>query len=146
MTAKIISGLEVSASIREELKLRVARLVEHGKHPVLEVLLVGDDPASVSYVKGKEKAAGEVGIHENTIRLVEDTPESEIIKILDRLNHDPGIDGILVQVPLPHHINTEKILYHISPEKDVDGCHPANLGKLLRGQDCLRPCTPLGVQ
>jgi methylenetetrahydrofolate dehydrogenase (NADP+)/methenyltetrahydrofolate cyclohydrolase len=146
VTARIISGLEVAASIREELKARVARLVQHSRHPALEVVLVGDDPASVSYVKGKEKAAGDIGIHENTIRLADNTPESEVITILDRLNSDPGIDGILVQVPLPHHINAENVLYHIAPEKDVDGCHPANLGKLLRGQECLCPCTPLGVQ
>jgi methylenetetrahydrofolate dehydrogenase (NADP+)/methenyltetrahydrofolate cyclohydrolase len=145
VTARIISGLEVSASIREELKARVARLAQQGACPSLKVVLVGDDPASVSYVKGKEKASAGVGIKESTIRLAADTPEPEIIALLDRLNSDPGVDGILVQVPLPPHINTEKVLYHISPEKDVDGFHPVNLGKLLRGQDSLRPCTPLGV-
>ena len=146
MTAEIISGLEVAASIRSELKARVATLAARGVVPRLEVILVGDDPASISYIKSKEKGAAEVGINENTTHLPADTSEQKIIELLDRLNDDAAVDGILVQVPLPAHIDTEKVLYHISPEKDVDGFHPVNLGKLLRGEPCFLPCTPHGVQ
>jgi methylenetetrahydrofolate dehydrogenase (NADP+)/methenyltetrahydrofolate cyclohydrolase len=146
MTAVIISGLEVSASIRNELKARAATLAARGIVPRLEVILVGDDPASISYIKAKEKGAAGVGIVENTTRLPADTSERNIIELLDRLNADAAVDGILVQVPLPAHIDTEKVLYHISPEKDVDGFHPVNLGKLLRGEPCFLPCTPHGIQ
>ena len=146
MTAKIISGLEVAASIRSELKARVAALAARGVVPRMEVILVGDDPASISYIKSKEKGAAEVGINENTTHLPADTSEKKIIELLDRLNADAAVDGILVQVPLPAHIDTEKVLYHISPAKDVDGFHPVNLGKLLRGEPCFLPCTPHGVQ
>jgi methylenetetrahydrofolate dehydrogenase (NADP+)/methenyltetrahydrofolate cyclohydrolase len=109
-------------------------------------VLVGDDPASLSYVKAKEKGALEIGITENTIRLPADTPESKVIEVVEDLNRNPQVDGILVQTPLPVHIDTEKVLYYISPEKDVDGFHPVNLGKLLRGQPCFLPCTPHGIQ
>jgi len=146
MTAKIISGLEVAASIRSELKARVAALAARGVVPRLEVILVGDDPASISYIKSKEKGAAEVGINENTTHLPADTSEKKIIELLDSLNADAAVDGILVQVPLPAYIDTEKVLYHISPAKDVDGFHPVNLGKLLRGEPCFLPCTPHGVQ
>jgi len=146
MTAVLISGLEVSASIRSELKARAARLAARGIVPRLEVILVGDDPASISYIKSKEKGAAEVGIVENTTRLPADTSEQQLIDLLDRLNCDAAVDGILVQVPLPSHIDTENVLYHISPEKDVDGFHPVNLGKLLRGEPCFLPCTPHGIQ
>jgi len=146
MTAILISGLEVSASIRSELKARAARLAARSIVPRLEVILVGDDPASISYIKSKEKGAAEVGIVENTTHLPADTSEQNIIELLDRLNADAAVDGILVQVPLPAHIDTEKVLYHISPGKDVDGFHPVNLGKLLRGEPCFLPCTPHGIQ
>jgi len=146
MTAVLISGLEVSASIRSELKARAAGLAARGIVPRLEVILVGDDPASISYIKSKEKGAAEVGIKENTTRLPADTSEQQLIDLLDRLNRDAAVDGILVQVPLPSHIDAEKVLYHISPEKDVDGFHPVNLGKLLRGEPCFLPCTPHGIQ
>jgi methylenetetrahydrofolate dehydrogenase (NADP+)/methenyltetrahydrofolate cyclohydrolase len=146
MTAVLISGLEVSASIRNELKARAATLAARGIVPRLEVILVGDDPASISYIKSKEKGAAEVGIVENTTHLPADTSEQKIIELLDRLNADSAVDGILVQVPLPAHIDTEKVLYHISPGKDVDGFHPVNLGKLLRGEPCFLPCTPHGIQ
>jgi methylenetetrahydrofolate dehydrogenase (NADP+)/methenyltetrahydrofolate cyclohydrolase len=146
MTAVLISGLEVSASIRGELKARTATLAARGIVPRLEVILVGDDPASISYIKSKEKGSAEVGIRENTTHLPADTSEKKIIELLDRLNADPAVDGILVQVPLPAHIDTEKVLYHISPEKDVDGFHPVNLGKLMRGEPCFLPCTPHGIQ
>jgi methylenetetrahydrofolate dehydrogenase (NADP+)/methenyltetrahydrofolate cyclohydrolase len=146
MTAKIISGSEISAAIRSELKERVSRLKALGKTPYLGVVLVGEDPGSVSYVKSKEKGAQEIGMREVTIRLPADTPESRVIQVVDDLNKDKDVDGILVQTPLPGHIDTEKVLYYISPEKDVDGFHPINMGKLLRGQPCFLPCTPHGIQ
>jgi methylenetetrahydrofolate dehydrogenase (NADP+) / methenyltetrahydrofolate cyclohydrolase len=146
MTAKIISGLAVAAEIRSELKERVIKLKNKGKTPYLGVILVGDDPASISYVKSKEKGAEEIGIHEVTIRLPGDTPEDRVIQAVKDLNEDSNIDGILVQTPLPSHLDAEKVLLYISPEKDVDGSHPANLGKLLRGLPCPIPCTPYGIQ
>ncbi len=146
MTAKIISGNEVAAQIREELKERVKRLKEKGITPALAVVLVGEDPASVSYVTAKAKGAEEIGMHEETVRLPADTAEEEVLKTVDRLNKDPKFHGILVQLPLPKHIDTEKVINYISPEKDVDGFHPVNVGKLLRGEPCPLPCTPHGVQ
>ena len=146
MSAKIISGQEVSAAIHSELKERVARCKAKGRTPYLSVVLVGEDPGSVSYVKSKEKGAEEVGMHAVTIRLPADAPEARVIQAVDDLNRDPDIDGILVQAPLPKHIDTEKVLYYISPDKDVDGFHPVNMGKLLRGQPCFLPCTPHGIQ
>lgn len=146
MTAKIISGNEVAAQIREELKERVKRLKEKGITPALAVVLVGEDPASVSYVTAKAKGAEEIGMHEETVRLPAGTAEEEVLKTVDRLNKDPKFHGILVQLPLPKHIDTEKVINYISPEKDVDGFHPVNVGKLLRGEPCPLPCTPHGVQ
>lgn len=145
MTARIISGLEIAAEIRTELKQRVLRLQAKGITPYLGVVLVGDDPASISYVKSKEKGAAEIGVTESTIRLPSDSSEDKVMQVVEELNLDNKVDGILVQTPLPGHIDTEKVLYYISPEKDVDGFHPVNLGKLLRGQDCFFPCTPHGV-
>ncbi|NLL57163.1 MAG: bifunctional 5,10-methylene-tetrahydrofolate dehydrogenase/5,10-methylene-tetrahydrofolate cyclohydrolase [Firmicutes bacterium] len=146
MTAKIISGNEVAAEIRAELKTRVAELKEKGIHPGLGVVLVGEDPASVSYVTSKAKGSQEIGMFEETIRLPADVPEEEVLKVIDKLNNDPKFSGILVQLPLPDHISVEKVISYISPEKDVDGFHPVNLGKLLRGEPCPLPCTPHGVQ
>lgn len=146
MAAKIISGNEIAAQIREELKERVKRLKAKGVTPALAVVLVGEDPASVSYVTSKAKGAEEIEMYEETVRLPADTPEEEVLKTVDRLNRDPKFHGILVQLPLPKHIDTEKVINYISPEKDVDGFHPVNLGKLLRGEPCPLPCTPHGVQ
>ena len=146
MTAKIISGNEVAAEIRAELKTKVAELKEKGIHPGLGVVLVGEDPASVSYVTSKAKGSQEIGMFEETIRLPADVPEDEVLKVIDKLNNDPKFSGILVQLPLPDHISVEKVISYISPEKDVDGFHPVNLGKLLRGEPCPLPCTPHGVQ
>lgn len=146
MTAKIISGNEVAAQIREELKERVKRLKEKGVTPALAVVLVGEDPASVSYVTAKAKGAEEIGMYEETVRLPADAAEEEVLRTVDRLNKDPKFHGILVQLPLPKHIDTEKVINYISPEKDVDGFHPVNVGKLLRGEPCPLPCTPHGVQ
>ena len=146
MAAQIISGTQVAAEIREELKGRVAKVKEKGVTPALAVVLVGEDPASVSYVTSKAKGSEEIGMHEETIRLPADTSEEEVLKTVDRLNKDPKFHGILVQLPLPKHISTDKVINYISPEKDVDGFHPVNLGKLLRGEPCPLPCTPHGVQ
>ena len=146
MLAKIISGTQVAAEIREELKERVRKLKDNGVTPSLAVVLVGEDPASVSYVTAKAKGAEEIGMHEETIRLPADTPEEEVLKTVNQLNKNPKFHGILVQLPLPKHISTEKVINYISPEKDVDGFHPVNVGKLLRGESCPMPCTPHGIQ
>ncbi|MCX6008829.1 MAG: bifunctional 5,10-methylene-tetrahydrofolate dehydrogenase/5,10-methylene-tetrahydrofolate cyclohydrolase [Chloroflexi bacterium] len=146
MTAKIISGTEVAAQIRGELKERVKKLKEKGITPALAVVLVGEDPASISYVTAKAKGAEEIGMHEETIRLPADTPEEKVLQTVDKLNKDSKFHGILVQLPLPKHISTDKVISYISAEKDVDGFHPINVGKLLRGEPCPLPCTPHGVQ
>ncbi|MCJ7514959.1 MAG: bifunctional 5,10-methylene-tetrahydrofolate dehydrogenase/5,10-methylene-tetrahydrofolate cyclohydrolase [Dehalococcoidia bacterium] len=146
MTAKIISGTEVSAEIRQELKNRVKKIIDKGIIPALAVVLVGEDPASISYVTAKAKGAEEIGMQEETIRLPADTPEKIVLDTVEKLNKDPKFHGILVQIPLPKHIDTEKVISFISPEKDVDGSHPVNIGKVLRGEPCPLPCTPHGVQ
>ncbi|NMC66274.1 MAG: bifunctional 5,10-methylene-tetrahydrofolate dehydrogenase/5,10-methylene-tetrahydrofolate cyclohydrolase [Acidobacteria bacterium] len=146
MPAKIISGKEVAAAIREELKLRAQKLKEKGVVAGLGVILVGEDPASVSYVTAKAKAAEEIGIFEETVRLPGDASEEEILKNVDRLNSDQRFNGVLVQLPLPKWVNPDKVINFISPEKDVDGFHPVNVGKLLRGEPCPLPCTPYGIQ
>jgi methylenetetrahydrofolate dehydrogenase (NADP+)/methenyltetrahydrofolate cyclohydrolase len=146
MSAKIISGKEVAAAIREELKIRAQILKEKGVVAGLGVILVGEDPASVSYVTAKAKAAEEIGIFEETVRLPGDASEEEILKNVDRLNRDHRFHGVLVQLPLPKWVNPDKVINFISPEKDVDGFHPVNVGKLLRGEPCPLPCTPYGVQ
>ena len=145
MPAKIISGKEVSGEVREELKGRAARLKEKGVVPGLAVVLVGEDPASVSYVTAKAKAAEEIGIFETTIRMPLTSTEEEILKTVDDLNKDGRYNGFLVQLPLPKYVSSEKVINLISPEKDVDGFHPVNVGKMLRGEPCPLPCTPYGV-
>jgi methylenetetrahydrofolate dehydrogenase (NADP+) / methenyltetrahydrofolate cyclohydrolase len=145
MPAKIISGKEISAQIREELKIRAARLKEKGIVPGLAVVLVGEDPASVSYVTAKAKAAEEIGIFETTIRMPGDASEPEVLKKVDELNRDARYNGFLVQLPLPKYVSSEKVINLIAPEKDVDGFHPVNVGKMLRGEPCPLPCTPYGV-
>ncbi len=145
MAAKIISGKEVSAQIREELKERATKLKENGINAGLGVVLVGEDPASVSYVSAKAKASEEIGIFEETINMPATSSEEEILATVDRLNKDSRFNGILVQLPLPKYVNPDKVINFISPEKDVDGFHPVNVGKLLRGEPCPLPCTPYGV-
>ncbi|MBN2206523.1 MAG: bifunctional 5,10-methylene-tetrahydrofolate dehydrogenase/5,10-methylene-tetrahydrofolate cyclohydrolase [Candidatus Aminicenantes bacterium] len=145
MAAVIISGKDLSAQIREELKGRVARLKEKGVTPGLGVVLVGEDPASVSYVTAKAKGSEEIGMFEQTINLPASTAEAEILATVDRLNRDPKFNGILVQLPLPKGVSADKVIAFISPEKDVDGFHPINVGRLLRGEPCPLPCTPYGV-
>lgn len=136
----------MAAAIREELKIRAQILKEKGVVAGLGVILVGEDPASVSYVTAKAKAAEEIGIFEETVRLPGDASEEEILKNVDRLNRDHRFHGVLVQLPLPKWVNPDKVINFISPEKDVDGFHPVNVGKLLRGEPCPLPCTPYGVQ
>jgi methylenetetrahydrofolate dehydrogenase (NADP+)/methenyltetrahydrofolate cyclohydrolase len=146
MTAQVISGTQVAAEIREELKGRVAKLKEKGITPALAVVLVGEDPASISYVTSKAKGADEIGMYEETIRMPADTAEADLLKTVDKLNKDPKFHGVLVQLPLPKQIDTDNVINYISPEKDVDGFHPINVGKLFRGEPCPLPCTAYGVQ
>ncbi len=145
--AKILSGTELAEKMREEMKQEIARLKEEqGIVPGLAVILVGDNPASISYVKGKEKACAEIGIISREYKFDADYGEEKLLKLIEDLNNDSAIHGILVQLPLPDHINEEKVLYAIDPNKDVDGFHPVNVGKLMIGVDCFLPCTPHGIQ
>ncbi|HEY9015508.1 MAG TPA: bifunctional methylenetetrahydrofolate dehydrogenase/methenyltetrahydrofolate cyclohydrolase FolD [Gemmatimonadales bacterium] len=147
MTAKVLDGTAIGRTIREEVAREVARLKSTGRRPGLAAVLVGEDPASAVYVRSKGKACEEAGMHSVTLRLPADTREQELLATVDRLNADPLIHGILVQLPLPKHINSEKVLRHIDPAKDVDGFHPINVGKLVTGdRTAFRPATPYGVQ
>jgi methylenetetrahydrofolate dehydrogenase (NADP+)/methenyltetrahydrofolate cyclohydrolase len=145
MTAKIISGNEVAKEIRAELKERVTKLKERGVTPGLVMIRVGEDPASVSYVSGKEKAAEEIGVWSQTIVFPENASEKELLAKVKEMNKAEHVDGILVQLPLPKHINTDKVLNLIDPAKDVDGFHPVNVGKMLIGDPYFMPCTPHGA-
>jgi methylenetetrahydrofolate dehydrogenase (NADP+)/methenyltetrahydrofolate cyclohydrolase len=146
MPAQLIDGREIAATIRSELKDRVAGLAAEGLVPGLATVLVGEDPASQLYVGMKSKAAGAAGIHSRQITLPVDTSEDELLGTVDGLNADPEIHGILVQLPLPDQVDDQKVLLAIDPAKDVDGFHPVNVGKLATGsQDVLAPCTPWGV-
>ena len=145
MTAQIIDGKQVAADMRAELKEKVARLKSEGIIPGLAVVLVGEDPASKSYVTAKEKACEEIGVYSDDNRLPADTSEKELLALVDKLNKDPKINGILVQLPLPKHINENNILLAIDPAKDVDGFHPVNVGKMVVGEKAFLPCTPHGV-
>jgi len=145
MTAKIISGNEVAKEIRAELKERVSKLKEQGVTPGLVMIRVGEDPASVSYVSGKEKAADEIGVWSQTIVLPEVASEAELLSKVEEMNQAEHVDGILVQLPLPKHINADKVLTLIDPAKDVDGFHPVNVGKMLIGDPYFMPCTPHGA-
>jgi len=146
MAAKILSGREISAGVREELKARVGKLKQRGVTPVLIMVRVGEDPASVSYMRQKEKTAAELGVESETVVFPEDTPEATLLAKIDELNRDPAVHGILVQLPLPRHIDPGKVIEAIDPRKDVDCFHPVNVGKLLLGKPYLLPCTPHGVQ
>jgi methylenetetrahydrofolate dehydrogenase (NADP+)/methenyltetrahydrofolate cyclohydrolase len=147
MSAEIISGTDIARDIREELGERVAGLKdEKGLVPGLAVVLVGDDPASQVYVRMKGKAADEAGIHSRQITLPGDTSQDELLGVVEGLNADPEIHGILVQLPLPDHIDEGRVLLAIDPRKDVDGFHPVNVGLLSTGStEVLAPCTPWGV-
>jgi methylenetetrahydrofolate dehydrogenase (NADP+)/methenyltetrahydrofolate cyclohydrolase len=146
MSAKIISGTEIAKEIRVELKQEIAELKEkHGLTPGLATVLVGDDPASKVYVGQKEKSCNNLGIYSKMINLPGDITEEDLLKLIDELNNDSSIHGILVQLPLPKHINEASVLYAIDPNKDVDGFHPVNVGKMVIGEKCFLPCTPHGV-
>jgi methylenetetrahydrofolate dehydrogenase (NADP+)/methenyltetrahydrofolate cyclohydrolase len=147
MTAKIISGTEVAKKIREELAKEVAALKEkYNVVPGLVTILVGQNPASVSYVTGKQKTSKDLGFYSIQDNRPEDIPEAKLLEIIEKYNKDPKIHGILVQLPLPKHINETKILYAIDPKKDVDAFHPVNVGKLMIGEADYLPCTPAGIQ
>lgn len=145
MSAKIIDGKEIAAQVRKEVAEKVAELKKNGITPCLAVILVGENPASVSYVTGKQKALAEVGMSDRSLHLPESTTEEELLKIISELNNDKSVHGILVQLPLPKHINEEKVILAISPEKDVDGFHPVNVGNLVIGKKSFLPCTPHGI-
>jgi len=145
MTAKIISGSEVAKEIRTELTERVSKLKKQGVTPGLVMIRVGEDPASVSYVSGKEKASEEIGVWSQTIVLPESASEEELLSKVTEMNKAEHVDGILVQLPLPKHINADKVLNLIDPAKDVDGFHPVNVGKMLIGDPYFMPCTPHGA-
>ena len=146
MSAKILSGTETAKAIREELKIEIEELkVKHNVVPGLVTILVGQDPASQSYVTAKNKTAKNIGINSEQINLSVDTPEDEILELIDKCNNDDAINGILVQLPLPKHVNEAKILTAIDPDKDVDGFHPVNVGRMVLGEQCFLPCTPHGI-
>ncbi len=146
MTAKIVSGTEVAKEIREELKVELAELKEkHNIIPGLVTILVGEDPASQSYVAAKNKTAHAIGVNSEQITLDADTSEEKLLEIVGQYNNDDKINGILVQLPLPKHINEANILNTIDPDKDVDGFHPVNIGRMVLGEKCFLPCTPHGV-
>jgi methylenetetrahydrofolate dehydrogenase (NADP+) / methenyltetrahydrofolate cyclohydrolase len=145
MSAQIIDGKEIAAKVRAEVAAEVARLQkEHGLKPGLAVVLVGEDPASKVYVANKAKQTVEVGMNSWEHRLPAETSEADVLAMVDKLNRDPACHGILVQLPLPKHINAEKVLNLINPDKDVDGFHPVNVGRLWVGERALVPCTPTG--
>ena len=146
MTAEIISGTQIAKEIRGELKIKVDELKKKGITPGLFIIRVGEDPASVSYVTAKSKASDELGIMSETLVYPDDTKEEILLAKIDELNKDPKWNGILVQLPLPKHIASDKVLNAIDPKKDVDGFHPVNVGKLLIGEPYFMPCTPHGVQ
>ena len=145
MSATIIDGKAIAAQVRGEVAEKVSALKAKGITPCLAVILVGENPASVSYVTGKQKALAEVGMADRSLHLPESTTEEELLKIIDDLNKDTAVHGILVQLPLPEHINEEKVLLAIDPEKDVDGFHPMNVGNLVIGKKAFLPCTPHGI-
>ncbi len=149
MSAKVISGKEIAAQIRDELKKDVAELKDkHGIVPGLVTILIGQNPASISYVTGKQKTAHELGFHSIQDDQSEDISEDVLLHLIEKYNKDPKIHGILVQLPLPKHIDEKKVLNAIDPDKDVDGFHPVNVGRLMIGGDEVKflPCTPAGIQ
>ncbi len=145
MPAQIIDGTVIAQQVRMELKARIEGLKERGVLPGLAVVLVGDDPASISYVTGKERASTEIGIFSQVHRLPGTAARQEVLSLIDRLNSDARIHGILVQIPLPPHLDETEVVNAISPAKDVDGLHPVNMGRLMAGLDTFLPCTPHGV-
>lgn len=143
--ATIIDGVKLAAEVREQAARAVRELAAEGVTPCLAVVLVGDDPASASYVRMKERDCAEVGIESRDHRLPAETAQAELDMVIDGLNADPSVHGILVQMPLPRHLDAESVIARIAPAKDVDGFHPESLGRLVRGLDGFRACTPAGV-
>lgn len=145
MSAEVISGTELAKDIRTQLKKEVKELKKQNIQPHLTVILVGDDPASHSYVKGKKKASAEIGMSSEIIELPEDTSEEFLLKKIDELNNNKSVHGILVQLPVPEQIDEQKIIESISPKKDVDGFHPISVGNMMLGNDTFLSCTPYGI-
>ena len=145
MSAVIIDGKQVAADVRADVAKKVAELKEKNVVPCLAVILVGENPASVSYVTGKRKALAEVGMEDTSILLPQNTSEDELLALIEKLNRDSSVHGILVQLPLPSHINEDRVIMAISPEKDVDGFHPVSVGNLMIGRPGFLPCTPHGI-
>lgn len=145
MTARIINGKQVAADIRAELKAEITALKARGIVPGLGVILVGDDPASVSYVTGKERTCDELGIYSDHNHLPRETSQAELKRVIERLNDDSRVNGILVQLPLPKHLSESEAIFTIDPAKDVDGIHPVSVGKMVTGERAFLSCTPHGV-
>jgi methylenetetrahydrofolate dehydrogenase (NADP+)/methenyltetrahydrofolate cyclohydrolase len=146
MSAQIIDGKAIAAQLRQQIKQRINARIASGKRvPGLAVILVGNDPASEVYVRNKRKACEEAGLLSYAYDLPETTPHDKLLALIDKLNDDPQVDGILVQLPLPAHVDSETVIERIRPEKDVDGFHPYNVGRLTLRMPVLRPCTPRGV-
>lgn len=144
--AEVVYGSEIAKDVKAKLKIQIDQLKEEGKRiPKLVVVLVGDNQASLSYVKGKEKACHEIGMQNDLLTLPESTSEEELLQKIKALNEDVNVDGILVQLPLPKHIHEQEILHAISPDKDVDGFHPYNVGKLMLQEETFVSCTPKGI-
>ncbi|GLP94853.1 bifunctional methylenetetrahydrofolate dehydrogenase/methenyltetrahydrofolate cyclohydrolase FolD [Paraferrimonas sedimenticola] len=146
MAAQLIDGKAIAKTLRSELKQKVSMRLAAGKRiPGLAVILVGEDPASQVYVGSKRRACEEIGFESRSYDLEPTTTESQLLELIDQLNHDAAIDGILVQLPLPEHIDESKVIERIRPDKDVDGFHPYNIGRLAQRIPVLRPCTPMGI-
>lgn len=145
MSAQLIDGKKIAAEMREEIAQRSADLTARGTTPGLGVILVGEDPASQSYVRAKERVCEKAGIYSDDNRLSAETTEKELLALVERMNRDPKIHGILVQLPLPAHIDEHRVLLAIDPDKDVDGFHPMNVGRMMVGEPGFLPCTPHGI-
>lgn len=145
MSARVLDGVAIAAEIKEEVRREVDALAANGIVPGLAVVLVGSDAASEIYVRNKVRSSGELGLRSTMITRGSDVSQAELLEIIDALNEDDAVDGILVQLPLPPHIDTRAVLEAVSPYKDVDGFHPVNIGRLTIGQESLVPCTPAGV-
>jgi len=141
----VVDGLALANSIRQQLSETVARHVQKGRRPPCLAVVVGDDPASQSYIKGKRRACTRIGMDSVEHDLAPDATESDVLALVDRLNRDEAVDGILTQLPLPKGIRPNRVAAAIDPAKDVDGLHPQNAGRLLAGEPCLAACTPLGI-
>ncbi|WP_079530240.1 bifunctional methylenetetrahydrofolate dehydrogenase/methenyltetrahydrofolate cyclohydrolase FolD [Halobacillus hunanensis] len=145
MAAEVIYGKQLAEDLRLEMKEEIAELSKEGVHPKLVVVIVGEDPASKSYVKGKQRASEKIGMASDLIELSAETSEDELLHIINQLNEDKAVHGILVQLPLPQQIDEQNVIEAIDPSKDVDGFHPINAGRMLTGQETFYPCTPFGI-